>query len=39
MIFLKISKTKPRSHSVGNLLTLKVLCGKNVQCKEPYPKH
>ena len=37
MKFSKISKTKPRCHSVGNLPTLKVLCEKNLQCKEPYP--
>ena len=37
MKFSKISKTKPRCHSEGNLPSLKVLCGKNVHCKETYP--
>ena len=37
MKFSKISKTKPQCHSVGNPPTLKVLCEKNVQCKETYP--
>ena len=36
MKFSKMSKIKPRCHSVGNLPTLKVLCGKNVQCLETY---
>ena len=37
MKFSNISKTKPGCHSEGNLPTLKVLCGKNLQCKEAYP--